>query len=85
MANTLSQTTLSPHNQTPLCTRIYPTEAELDEKLQNAARAQEAWKQIDLKERIAVGYKFMVRAEYRHSEARIHADADAFSRKSLKK
>ncbi|KIM64493.1 hypothetical protein SCLCIDRAFT_1213318 [Scleroderma citrinum Foug A] len=59
MVNALSQTTISPHNQTPLCTRVYPTEAELDEKLQNAARAQEAWKQIDLKERIAVGYKFM--------------------------
>lgn len=76
MVNALSQTTISPHNQTPLCTRVYPTEAELDEKLQNAARAQEAWKQIDLKERIAVGYKFMVLIEYLHSDARIHADAD---------
>ncbi|KAL4072004.1 Aldehyde/histidinol dehydrogenase [Scleroderma citrinum] len=59
MTNAQSQTTISPHNQAPLCTRIYPDEAELSEKLQNAARAQEAWKKIDLKERIAIGYRFM--------------------------
>ncbi|KAG6333991.1 hypothetical protein ID866_5096 [Astraeus odoratus] len=59
MASTQTQTTISPHNQAPLCTRVYPSEAELDEKLGNAARAQEAWKKVDLKERIAIGRKFM--------------------------
>ena len=72
MVNTQSQTTISPHNQAPLCTRIYPSEAELEEKLQNAARAQEAWKQIDLKERIAIGYKFMVRTKFIAAKRDVH-------------
>lgn len=64
MANVEIQTTISPHNQAPFCTRTYANETELDKKLLNAAQAQEAWKRVALKERIAIGYKFMVR---RHS------------------
>ncbi|KAI6144321.1 Aldehyde/histidinol dehydrogenase [Pisolithus tinctorius] len=59
MANPKSQTTISPHSQAPLCTRVYPDESELDEKLQKAARAQKEWKKIDIKDRIAIGHKFM--------------------------
>ncbi|KAI6008718.1 Aldehyde/histidinol dehydrogenase [Pisolithus orientalis] len=59
MANPKSQTTISPHSQAPLCTRVYPDESELDEKLQKAARAQKEWQKIDIKDRIAIGHKFM--------------------------
>lgn len=59
MANVEIQTTISPHNQAPFCTRTYANETELDKKLLNAAQAQEAWKRVALKERIAIGYKFM--------------------------
>lgn len=60
MASAQSQTTLTPHNQAAYCTRVYPTEAELDQKIQKAALAQAAWKKVSLKERIAIGYKFIV-------------------------
>ncbi|KAI6123017.1 Aldehyde/histidinol dehydrogenase [Pisolithus croceorrhizus] len=59
MANPNSQTTISPHNQAPLCTRVYPNESELGEKLREAARAQKEWEKVDLRERIAIGRKFI--------------------------
>ncbi|KAJ3480357.1 hypothetical protein NLI96_g8411 [Meripilus lineatus] len=59
MSNEKSQTTIIPHSQEPLVTRHYPTEAQLEEAIQKAAIAQKAWSQVPLKERIAIGYKFI--------------------------
>ncbi len=56
-----SQTTLIPHNQQPLVIRNYPSLAQLDKSIQNAAVAQEKWARVPLKQRIAIGRKFMVR------------------------
>ncbi|KAF5337946.1 hypothetical protein D9758_013100 [Tetrapyrgos nigripes] len=54
-----SQTTIIPHNQQPLVTRTYPEQSELDTSIKNAAEAQKAWSKVPLKERIAIGRKFM--------------------------
>ncbi|KAI0919779.1 hypothetical protein AcW1_003056 [Taiwanofungus camphoratus] len=54
-----SQTTIIPHNQQPLVTRIYPSEAELDELIKRSATAQKQWSHVPLQERITVGRKFM--------------------------
>ncbi|KIJ67250.1 hypothetical protein HYDPIDRAFT_107992 [Hydnomerulius pinastri MD-312] len=61
MASAQSQTTISPHSQKPydITTRIYPSEANLDQIIQNAALAQAAWKKKTVKERIDVGNKFV--------------------------
>jgi acyl-CoA reductase-like NAD-dependent aldehyde dehydrogenase len=55
------QTTISPHTQQPLVTRVYPSEAELAEAIERAAHAQEAWRRVALSERVAIGRKFIVR------------------------
>ena len=54
------QTTIVPHSQKPLVTREYPTEAELDQVIQRSAAAQKVWSKVPLKERIAIGHKFIV-------------------------
>jgi acyl-CoA reductase-like NAD-dependent aldehyde dehydrogenase len=54
------QTTISPHTQQPYVSRKYPTVADLDAALDSAAKAQKAWARVPLKERIAIGHKFMV-------------------------
>lgn len=59
MASTKTQTTIIPHSQQPLVTRTYPSDAELDAVIQTAADAQKSWAKVSLKERIAVGYKFI--------------------------
>ncbi|VDB99752.1 unnamed protein product [Peniophora sp. CBMAI 1063] len=53
------QTTISPHNQQAYVTRQYPSSAELDAQLDKAAAAQKAWARVPLKERIAIGHKFI--------------------------
>lgn len=53
------QTTIVPHTQKPLITRVYPTEAELDAAIDRAAKGQTAWKEVPLDERIAIGRKFI--------------------------
>lgn len=58
--STTSQTTISPHNQQGLVTKQYPSESELDGSIERAAKAQKAWSKVPLKERIAIGNKFMV-------------------------
>lgn len=55
-----TQTTIIPHNQQPLVVRNYPSKIELDGALQNAARAQKAWSNVSVQERINIGRKFMV-------------------------
>ncbi|EIM92724.1 succinate semialdehyde dehydrogenase [Stereum hirsutum FP-91666 SS1] len=57
--STTSQTTISPHNQQGLVTKQYPSESELDGSIERAAKAQKAWSKVPLKERIAIGNKFM--------------------------
>lgn len=55
-----SQTTIIPHNQQPLVTRTYPSEAELGDVLVRASLAQKAWARVPLKDRLAIGTKFLV-------------------------
>ncbi len=54
------QTTIIPHSQQPLVTRTYPSEQELDGFITIASKAQKTWSKVPLKERIAIGYKFIV-------------------------
>ncbi|KLO11966.1 ALDH-like protein [Schizopora paradoxa] len=54
-----SQTTISPHNQKPFVTREYPSTGELDAILQAAAKAQASWRNVPLRERIAIGHNFI--------------------------
>ncbi|KAA1468265.1 succinate semialdehyde dehydrogenase [Dentipellis sp. KUC8613] len=58
MSPPTSQTTIIPHSQKPLVTRTYPTESQLDDVIQSAAKAQKAWARVPLKDRIAIGTKF---------------------------
>ena len=53
------QTTISPHNQQAYVTRQYPSTTEIDAQIDKAAAAQKAWARVPLKERIAIGYKFI--------------------------
>ncbi|GLB39323.1 putative aldehyde dehydrogenase family protein [Lyophyllum shimeji] len=53
------QTTITPHNQHPYVSREYPPVSELDAAIQNAVEAQKAWAAVPLKERIAIGRKFI--------------------------
>ncbi|KAI0067784.1 succinate semialdehyde dehydrogenase [Artomyces pyxidatus] len=59
MAAPTSQTTIIPHNQKPLVTRTYPSEAELDSVIKRSSVAQKTWSRVPLKERIALGHKFI--------------------------
>jgi acyl-CoA reductase-like NAD-dependent aldehyde dehydrogenase len=55
-----SQTTITPHNQQPFVTRTYPSQLELDTAIRRASLAQNAWARVPLKDRIAIGTKFVV-------------------------
>jgi hypothetical protein len=55
-----SQTTITPHNQQPLVTRTYPSELELDAIIRRSSVAQKAWARVPLKDRLAIGAKFVV-------------------------
>ncbi|GBE85744.1 Probable betaine aldehyde [Sparassis crispa] len=59
MSTTQTQTTISPHNQQPLVTRTYPSESELDSVIGRSAAAQKQWHHVPLKDRIAIGRRFM--------------------------
>jgi acyl-CoA reductase-like NAD-dependent aldehyde dehydrogenase len=54
------QTTIVPHTQQPLVTRVYPSESELDDAIERSGKAQTAWNAVPLDERIAIGRKFIV-------------------------
>jgi acyl-CoA reductase-like NAD-dependent aldehyde dehydrogenase len=60
MISPTSQITIIPHSQQPLVTRNYPSESELDATIARASQAQQTWSRVPLKERIAIGVKFMV-------------------------
>ncbi|KAF8067591.1 succinate semialdehyde dehydrogenase [Lyophyllum atratum] len=53
------QTTIIPHSQQPYVSREYPSVLELDTAIRNAAEKQKAWAAVPLKERIAIGRKFI--------------------------
>ena len=57
---TETQTTIAPHTQQPLVSRVYPTEKDLDAVIKAASEAQKTWSKVPLKQRIAIGYKFIV-------------------------
>ena len=63
------QTTIVPHSQKPLVSREYPTEAELEQTILRAAAAQKQWTKVPLKQRIAIGYKFIVSPSCREKAA----------------
>jgi acyl-CoA reductase-like NAD-dependent aldehyde dehydrogenase len=54
-----SQTTITPHTQSPLITRTYPSEPELDALIRKSVEAQKEWGCVPLQSRIAIGRKFM--------------------------
>lgn len=56
-----SQTTISPHTQTPLVTRQYPSAQELDTIIASSAKAQKEWQKVSLDDRIRIAEKFTVR------------------------
>ena len=60
MSSGQTQTTIIPHSQKPLVTRQYPTEDELNRAIVRSAAAQKQWSKVPLKERVAIGYKFIV-------------------------
>lgn len=56
------QETISPHTGEPIVGthRAYPSIQELDYFVKNADKAQKLWRDVALKERIAIGRKFVV-------------------------
>ncbi|KAH9175480.1 succinate semialdehyde dehydrogenase [Lactarius sanguifluus] len=59
MASPTSQTTITPHNQTPLVTRTYVSQSELDDIVKRSSEAQKAWARVPLKDRLAIATKFV--------------------------
>ena len=55
-----SQTTITPHNQQPFVTRTYPSQLELDITIRRSSIAQNAWARVPLRDRLAIGTKFVV-------------------------
>ena len=54
------QTTITPHNQQPFVTRTYPSQSELETSITRSSLAQNAWARVPLKDRLAIGTKFVV-------------------------
>lgn len=54
------QTTISPHNQQPLVSRTYPSQEQVNEAIVKSKKAQKEWAKVPLKERIAIGRRFIV-------------------------
>ena len=52
------QTTIIPHSQQPYVTRTYPTSDQVDAAIVASAAAQEKWKLVPLKDRIAICSRF---------------------------
>ena len=53
------QTTIIPHSQQPYVTRTYPTSDQVDAVIVASAAAQEKWKLLPLKDRIAICSRFL--------------------------
>jgi len=56
------QTTISPHSGHPYHVETYPASSDLNRIVENAAHSQKEWMRTTLDDRIAKGYKFIVRA-----------------------
>jgi hypothetical protein len=54
----MSQTTISPHNQTPYVTRQLTT--EVDAVVSKARAAQKSWRKVQIEQRIGIGLRFVV-------------------------
>ncbi|CEL53009.1 aldehyde dehydrogenase [Rhizoctonia solani AG-1 IB] len=54
-----SQTTIIPHSQEPLVTHQYPSVSELDDLVLRSGKAQKAWKNVSLEDRLKIGQKFV--------------------------
>ncbi|KIP02001.1 hypothetical protein PHLGIDRAFT_130969 [Phlebiopsis gigantea 11061_1 CR5-6] len=53
------QTTISPHTQQPLVSRTYPSQEQVNEAIVKSKKAQKEWAKVPLKERIAIGRRFI--------------------------
>jgi acyl-CoA reductase-like NAD-dependent aldehyde dehydrogenase len=54
------QTTISPNDQSPVCTRPLVSEEQLDVVISDAVKAQKSWKKVSIDERIQIAEKWMV-------------------------
>jgi acyl-CoA reductase-like NAD-dependent aldehyde dehydrogenase len=54
------QTTISPHDQSAVCTRPLVSEEQLDVVISDAVKAQKSWKRVSIDERIQIAEKWMV-------------------------
>ncbi|PVG01247.1 ALDH-like protein [Serendipita vermifera] len=54
-----AQTTIIPHSQQELVTRIYPSTDEVDATVKAAAEAQRKWRDVSLQDRMAICSKFL--------------------------
>ena len=57
----ISQSTITPHSQQIYVVRAYPSKEDVDQAIVRSSAAQKSWSKVPLKERIAIGRKFMVR------------------------
>ncbi|KAF7761486.1 hypothetical protein Agabi119p4_9478 [Agaricus bisporus var. burnettii] len=53
------QVTVTPHTQQPLVSRTYPVQEDLDAAVLKAHTAQKSWSSISVKDRVAIGRRFM--------------------------
>lgn len=56
----VSQSTISPHSQQIYVVRAYPSKEDVEQTIAKSAAAQKAWSKVPLKDRIAIGRKFIV-------------------------
>jgi len=54
------QTTISPNDQSAVCTRPLVSAEQLDVVISDAVKAQKAWKKVSIDERIQIAEKWMV-------------------------
>lgn len=65
MSDPKDQTTIIPHSQKPLVTRVYPSPEELEKVILSSADAQKQWAKVPLSDRITIANKFVVSAPKR--------------------
>ncbi|XP_006463932.1 hypothetical protein AGABI2DRAFT_194578 [Agaricus bisporus var. bisporus H97] len=53
------QVTITPHTQQPLVSRTYPVREDLNATINKAHIAQKSWSRIPVKDRVAIGRRFM--------------------------
>ncbi|TCD71120.1 hypothetical protein EIP91_000214 [Steccherinum ochraceum] len=55
----VSQSTITPHSQQIYVVRAYPAKEDIEQTIALSAAAQKSWSKVPLKDRIAIGRKFM--------------------------